>query len=204
MEYFQFLLSQRACCSFFFFFFQQFLAVVFFGVPLCSFAVSDTALWFDIDWNGGSQVEALEELKVSFQFCDRNDLSQRLRNGGSLFALRTETDLIACKFQRQGDAQLNKCRTCTIGFCAFLSGERKKKWVWCCCCFLLGRLRLSNGLIYSCSSPALRYTHPAGGNDKHSLILLLFILYLTSLASPGSLLLLVIATFFPLQLSRRL
>lgn len=185
---------------------------MFFGVPLCSSAVSDTALWFDIDWNCGSQVEALEELKVSFQLCDRNDLSQRLRNGGSSFALRTERDLISCKFQRRGGAQPNKCRTCTIGFCAFLSGEREKKKIQirsqsvecCCCCFLLGRLWPSNGLIYSCSSPAMWSSHPAGGNDKHSLILLLFILYLTSLASPGSLLLLVMATFSPLQLSRRL
>lgn len=74
---------------------------------------------------------------MSFQFCDRNDLSQRLRNAGSLFALRTETDLIACKFQRQGDAQLNKCRTCTIGFCAFLSGERKKNDQKPKCCVML-------------------------------------------------------------------
>lgn len=110
-----------------FFFPRQFLAVVFFGAPLCSFAVADTTLWFDIDWNGGSQVEALEELEVSFQFCDRNDSSRRLRNGGLSFALRTEQNLITCEFQRQRGAQPNKCRACTIWFCAFLRGEWKQK-----------------------------------------------------------------------------
>lgn len=46
---FSFSFRNVPAAPFSFSFFQQFLAVVFFGVPLCSFAVSDTALWFDID-----------------------------------------------------------------------------------------------------------------------------------------------------------
>lgn len=92
----------------------------------CSCAYSDSALRFDIDGNGSSHTGALKELKVPLQFCDSNDLSQRVRHGGPSFSLRTWRDLIPRLYWRHGGAQPNKCRTCTVMFCALLREEEIK------------------------------------------------------------------------------